>query len=204
MGKRTELGKRDKGKTRKAQSLEREKACWALRVTGMPYQMIADQLKMPMPTVYDACKRAGDKHHTAFMENIQNFKKAQSAIIEKNAFEALLAWQQSKLKSTNTTKKVRPTGRNNASNNQPEMAIEEAYIEERENKGDPRFLKIYLECHEALCKLWGLNILVNDKSGNQVSWENLNIDERIKLFVSIPLEERLKVLKAIQESTKFA
>ena len=191
---------KDIGRKKKAEVSEKEKLCWSYRIRGMPFQKISEITGIPLRTVAHNCERAADKHHFAFMNNIQGYKKTQSAIIEKNAHEALEAWEKSKKIIKKTTKKFIP--RSNAGDNS--VVITEGQIEEQEQNGDVKFLKIYLECHDALCKLWGLNILVKDNDGHPVSWESMTMDERIKFFVSIPIAERLKIMKAMAESTKFA
>lgn len=182
---------RDNGVTMKALSDYRRKRAWELRIKGYKQQEIADELKIDQGSVCRLLKVAGKMHYKEFMENINDYKKQQTVELEEIAQEALKCFYRSQKNIKSTTKEsVLIDGISNGEVNKK--------VTKSQQNGDAKFLSAYFKAKEDIRKIWGMEEKVTAKtSTGNVTLDAMSIDDKVKLFTSIPIEDRLKLIESM-------
>jgi predicted transcriptional regulator len=178
---------------KKATSDDREKNVWALRVKGWSQQAIADELKISQPAVAQALKRAAEKHHETFMSDINAYKKQQAHIIQEAGLSALRQYVKSFEPLTSTIKsgvfdekEKKFKGRVNTT------------IQWHSQNGDSKLLQAFFKSQEEIRKIWGFDIQPKTKDGKGiVDIESMTVEDKMALFISIPIEKRLELLDSM-------
>ncbi len=179
--------------TKKAQSDDREEKAWALRCKGWSQPRIAAELGIDQSSVARALQRATEKHHKAFMADIEGYKQNQAALIESAAFSALEQY----MKSQQQLNIVEKSGR----------MIKGKFVEEKstttvkkiDQYGDKGLLAMFYKGMEEARKIRGCDVPASNKNhpDGKLNPDTMTIDEKIALFTSIPIEERLKILSSM-------
>ena len=173
---------------KKATSDDREEKVWQLRIKGWSQQSIADELGIGQSTVVACLKRAANKHHERFMSDINEYKKQQASVIETAAYNALHQYYSSQ-------KQLQIIRKSGKTKNGELKDGSQVSIEKIDQYGDAKLLNCFFKGMEEVRKIWGMDA-VTVKSGDK-ALENMTVDDKIALFTSIPIEERLKLVSAM-------
>ena len=181
---------KDYGPTKRAEAGMREKRAWELRGQGWSHQRIADELNVDTSTITKALKRAEIKHHDEFMADINEYKKRQTAVIERAAYSALEQYYKSQQKKmiVSQTGKTGKDGKFSPGATKTVQAIDQY--------GDAKLLGMFYKGLEDIRKIWGIGNEVISKEGVK-SIDNMSVDEKVALFCSIPIEDRLRLLDSM-------
>lgn len=173
---------------KKATTADREKKIWELRSKGWSQQRIADEVGIRQESVCEALKRIYNKHHETFMADIDAYKRAQATEIEaaaRNALEQYFESQKDQLitEQSGFVEKGKFVGKYTTS------------IKKIKREGDKGLLSMYYKGMEEVRKIWGIEAPKGgvSKTG-AIDAVNMTVDEKVALFVSIPIEDRLKLL----------
>ena len=149
-------------------------------------------------TVTKALKRVGEKHHQRFMADIQRYKLEQASAIEAAAYNALNQY----FKSQQQLQIVRKTGRIEKGQFVGKV---QTTIEKFDQYGDSKLLAMFYKGMEDVRKIWGFDSKSTPTGGvNGINTDNMTVDEKVALFVSIPLEKRLEVLATMLTTNNTA
>ena len=178
--------------TKKAQSDDREEKAWALRCKGWSQPRIAAELGIAQSSVARALQRATEKHHKAFMADIEGYKQNQAALIESAAFSALEQY----MKSQQQLNIVEKTGRMKNGKFVEEKST--TTVKKIDQYGDKGLLAMFYKGMEEARKIRGCDVPTGNKSADgKLNPDTMTIDEKIALFISIPIEDRLKILSSM-------
>ena len=179
--------------TKKAESDKREAEAWELRAKGWSHQRIAEKLEVDVSTISKAIKRATEKHHEKFMANIHEYKKQQAKVIEDAAYNALEQYYKSQKAKNIVTK----SGKVDAEGKFIRGAV--TTIQKIDQYGDSRLLGMFYKGMEDIRKIWGFDNIQRGGNGGdgKPNMSNLSIDEKVAMFCSLPIEERLRLLDSM-------
>ena len=175
---------------KKATSDDREKNVWQLRVKGWSQQAIADQLGISQSAVAQALTRAAEKHHEEFMSDINAYKKKQSQLIEEAGLSALKQYFKSFEPLTNVTKSGKEK---DGKINNPQVTIQKIG-----QNGDSKLLQAFFKAQEEIRKIWGFDQPAKNKDADgKLNIDTMTVEEKMALFISIPIEKRLELLDSM-------
>lgn len=177
--------------TKKATSDDREDKIWKLRVKGWTQMEIAEELGVDQSTVCKAIKRAGEKHHERFMSDINEYKKNQAALIEQAGLSALKQYIKSFDPLIHTTKSGVFDEKEKKFKGKVNTTVQRV-----SQNGDSKLLQAFFKSQEEIRKIWGFDNPTKNVEG-KLTVETMSMDEKIALFTSIPIEERLKLLDSM-------
>ncbi|MDE2024902.1 MAG: helix-turn-helix domain-containing protein [Patescibacteria group bacterium] len=181
---------KDGGPVKHAEVVKRENEAWELRAQGWTHQRIADKLNVHVSTVTKALQRAAEKHHDQFMKDIHSYKKHQVKIIEETAYNALEQYYKSQKKRTITTQQGKMVGGKLTGSVITTIQTVEQY-------GDTKLLSMFYKGMEDIRKIWGIDGRPTDDKEGQTSFHACTVDEKIKMFLSLSVDDRLRLLDAM-------
>jgi predicted transcriptional regulator len=186
----------DNKKIKKAQTQNRDEEIWDLRVKGYTQVEIAKKVGIAQPNISKSLKRIANNHHKEFTEDIHQYKKHQTVILEEMASSALKQYLRSQKPLINTTqsgvyREDPKTGK--------KVAVGKVIttITKQEQNGDPRLLTAFFKAQEEIRKIWGFDNVTKDKDGNSKAFENLTIEEKVSMFTRMPKEHMMQLLEAL-------
>ena len=122
------------------------------------------------------------------MADIHAYKKAQAKVIEDAAFNALNQYYESqKARKVITQQGKMVEGKL--------VGRVDTTIQKIDQYGDSKLLSLFFKGMEDVRKIWGIDIHVIKKEDGKPNVDNMSIADKIALFTSIPMDDRLKLLE---------
>ncbi len=132
-------------KINKEVSRQRELDVWRLRQQGWTQEAIAAEIGVTQPAIQQILKRLTKRFTKHNVEEIHHVKSQQIAQLEYIAYEAMLAWENSKEAAKIQRIKTSSGGKDNS----------EKVQELRDQDGDPRYLTVAMKAREDIRKILG-------------------------------------------------